>query len=148
MSGLIAPGGLPGQVLEAVRRGRIDAVASWALAEEIVEVLRRPALRRYGVTEGDIEELLLVLGPLLPDVDVAVAVQDADDAVVIAAAIAGRAEVIVSGDRDLLADVAPLAWLDQRGIAVLAPADALAASHARETATTRRPPPSGWILVT
>jgi putative PIN family toxin of toxin-antitoxin system len=113
-------------VLEAIRRGTIDAVASWALAEEIVEVLRRPALRRYGVTEGDIEELLLVLGPLLPDVDVAVAVRDVGDAVVIAAAIAGRADAIVSGDRDLLDDVALLEWLDQRGIAVLAPAEALA----------------------
>jgi len=113
-------------VLEAVRRGRIDAVASWALAEEIVEVLRRPAMRRYGVTEGDIEELLVVLGPLLPHVDVAVALRDADDAVVVAAAIAGRAEVIVSGDRDLLDDVALLAWLEQRGISVLTPADVLA----------------------
>jgi putative PIN family toxin of toxin-antitoxin system len=118
-------------VLEAVRGGKIDAVASWALAEEIVEVLRRPALRRYGVTEGDIVELLLVLGPLLPDVEVAVAVRDADDAVVIAAAIAGQADVIVSGDRDLLDDVALLEWLEQRGISVLAPADALAALSGR-----------------
>ncbi len=118
-------------VIEAVRRGRIDAVASWALAEEIVEVLRRPAMRRYGVTEGDIEELVEVLGPLLPDVDVTVALRDADDAVVIAAAIAGRAEVIVSGDRDRLDDVDLATWLDKRGIAVMTPAEALAMLSSR-----------------
>ena len=55
------------------------------------------------------------------------AVRDTDDAVVIAAAIAGQAEVIVSGDRDLLDDLALLEWLGKRGISVLAPAEALAA---------------------
>ena len=113
-------------MLEAIRGGRIDAVASWELAEEIVEVLRRPAMRRYGVTEGDIEAVLAVLGPLLPDVDVAVELRDPDDAPVIAAALAGRAPVIVTGDRDLLADADLAAWLAVRGIVVMTPAAALA----------------------
>jgi putative PIN family toxin of toxin-antitoxin system len=112
-------------VLEAVRDGRIDAVASWELAQEIVEVLRRPAMRRYGVTEGDIEAVLAVLGPLLPDVDVAVELRDPDDVPVIAAALAGRASAIVTGDRDLLDDENLVAWLAARGIAVTTPANAL-----------------------
>jgi putative PIN family toxin of toxin-antitoxin system len=114
-------------VLEAVRDGRIDAVASWELAAEIVEVLRRPAIRRYGVTEGDIEAVLAVLGPLLPDVDVAIELRDPDDAPVIAAALAGRAPAIVTGDRDLLDDANVVAWLADRGIAVMTPAEILAA---------------------
>jgi len=114
-------------VLEAVRDGRIDAVASWELAQEIVEVLRRPAMRRYGVTEGDIEAVLAVLGPLLPDVDVAVELRDPDDAPVIATALAGRASAIVTGDRDLLDDENVIAWLAARGITVMTPAEARAA---------------------
>jgi len=94
---------------------------SWELAREIVDVLRRPAIRRYGVTEGDIDELLVLIGPMLPDVDMAVEVRDRDDAPVIAAALTGRAEAIVTGDRDLLDDPALRAWLADRSVAVLTP---------------------------
>lgn len=117
---------MPGAVLDAVRTGVIEPVASWELAREIVEVLRRPAIRRYGVTEADIDDVLAVLGPLLPDVDVAVEVRDSDDAPVVGAALAGAAEVIVTGDRDLLDDPALRGWLAVRGIEVLAPAEVLA----------------------
>ena len=127
MSGLIAPAGTPGQLLEAVRDGRVEAVVSWELAREIVDVLRRPSIRHYGVTEGDIDAVLAVLGPMLPDVEVTVAIRDPDDAPVVAAALAGRAEAIVTGDRDLLDDEDLLDWLRGRGIAVLSPAAALAA---------------------
>jgi putative PIN family toxin of toxin-antitoxin system len=116
---------VPGAVLEEVRTGAIEPVASWELAREIVEVLRRPAIRRYGVTEADIDDVLAVLGPLLPDVDVAVEIRDPDDAPVVGAALAGAAEAIVTGDHDLLDDPGLRGWLAARGIEVLAPAEAL-----------------------
>jgi len=49
VSGLIDPDSVPGQVLELVRERRVEAVASWELAEEIVDVLRRPRLKRYRI---------------------------------------------------------------------------------------------------
>lgn len=125
VSGLIAPAGVPGRVLDAVRRGEVEPVVSWDLARELVEVLRRPAIRRYGVTEGDVDDVVALLGPLLPGADVAVEIRDPNDAPVVAAALAGHAGMIVTGDRDLLDDVALRAWLADRAIEVLRPTDLL-----------------------
>lgn len=116
------PTGTPGRVLEAVRRGELVAVVSWDLAQEIVAVLRRPEIRRYGVTDADIDDVVAVLGPLLPDIDVAVEVRDPDDAAVVGAALAGAAAAIVTGDRDLLDDADLRAWLAARRVDLLTPA--------------------------
>ena len=117
ISGLTYPASVPGQVLELVREGRIEAVASWELAEEILEVLRRPRLKRYRITERDIFDVLVVLAPLLPDVDVDVELRDADDVPVVSTVIAGGAEAIVTGDRGLLEDAPLRRWLEERGVA-------------------------------
>jgi predicted nucleic acid-binding protein len=77
------------------------------------------------VTEGHVEELLVVIGPLLPDVDVAIELRGPDDAPVVAAAVAARADGIVTGDRDLLDDQALRAWLAERAVVVLTPAEVL-----------------------
>lgn len=108
-----------------MRRGDLEPVASWELARELTDVLRRPEIRRYGITEADVDDVLAVLGPLLPDVDIAVEIRDPDDAAVVAAAIAGAAAAIVTGDRDLLDDANLRLWLATRGIEVLTPAEAL-----------------------
>ena len=123
---MILPDSQPGRVLEAVRRGAVTPVASWALASEIAEVLRRPRIRRYGIDERDIEDTLLILAPFLPTVEVETPVRDPNDAPVVAAAIAGRARAIVSGDRDLVDGEALRAWLLDRGVAVLTPVELLA----------------------
>ncbi len=101
---------------------------SWELASELIDVLRRPEIRRYGVTEADIDAVLTVVGPLLPDVDVDVGVEirDQDDVVVVAAALAGATGAIVTGDHDLLHDADLREWLASRGIEILTPAETLA----------------------
>lgn len=112
-------------MLDAVRRGDLEPIVSWELARELADVLRRPEIRRYGVTEGDVDDVLAVLGPLLPDVDISVEIRDPDDAAVVGAAIAGAAAAIVTGDRDCLDDAHLRSWLATRGIEVLTPAETL-----------------------
>lgn len=125
VSGLILPSSTPGRVLEAVRDRRIDAVASWALAEEIVDVLRRPKLARYGVTEADVRVVVELLAPLLPTIEVDVPLRDPDDIPVVAAAVVGHAELIVTGDADLLDDGAVRRWLTEHDIEVVTAVEVL-----------------------
>ena len=77
------------------------------------------------MSEDDVSAILAILGPVLPSVELEVDLRDQKDAPVVAAAVAGRAESIVTGDRDLLDDEALLAWLRERGIDVLRPAELL-----------------------
>lgn len=88
-------------------------------------MLRRPRLRRYRITERDIEDVLALLAPLLPRVDVAFMPRDPDDAPVVAAAVSGRADAIVTGDKGLLEDDRLRVWLNERGIGMYSPAELL-----------------------
>jgi putative PIN family toxin of toxin-antitoxin system len=108
-------------VLAAVRRHAVEPIASWALAEELADVLRRPEIQRYGVAEHDVRALFVLISPAVPDVEIDVAVRDPDDVAVVSAAVAGRAEAIATGDRDLLENPQLRAWLRERGISVHSP---------------------------
>jgi putative PIN family toxin of toxin-antitoxin system len=122
---LIVPDGPPGRVLAAIRSGEVEPLVSWELVEELVDVLRRPALARYEITERDIADVLVLLAPALPTVELDVPIRDPDDAPVVEAALAGAAEAIVTGDGDLLDDADLRGWLSERGIAILTPAELL-----------------------
>ena len=101
VSALIAGSGPPGRVLTAIRRERLTLVTSEAQLAELRTVLTRDRLRPYLRSE-DAEDLmrnLEVIGEVaadLPDVD---ASPDPDDNPILATAIAGRADLIVSGDK-------------------------------------------------
>ncbi len=102
---------------------------SWDLAREIAEVFRRPRLRRFGVTERDVRDVLALLAPFLPTAEAREAIvlerspRDVSDVPVVRAALEGRAEAIVTGDDDLLDDRRLSGWLRERGIVVLTPAE-------------------------
>ena len=96
------------------------------VAEELADVLRRPRLRRYEIEQQDIEDVFRLLAPALPVADLDVPIRDPDDAPVVAAALAGAADVIVTGDTDLLSDDPLRAWLATRGIRVVTPVELLA----------------------
>jgi uncharacterized protein len=106
-----------------VRNEALTVVTTWELVEELTEVLRRPRLTRLGITESDVIGVLAYLAPVLPTLEVDVQLRDPKDVPVVAAAVAGRADVIVTGDRDLLDDAELRAWLLERGVEVLSPAE-------------------------
>lgn len=104
----------------------MKAVCSWELAEEIAEVLTRPSLaRKYAIDEAERSEILALLEPLLPKVDIDVTPRDPSDAPVVSSALAGGAEAIVTGDADLLGDGALREWLSGQGIRVVSAAELL-----------------------
>lgn len=88
-------------------------------------MLSRPKLQRYQLAAGDLIDLLQTLAWTLPTVDIDVDIRDPGDAPVVAAAVAGRADAIVTGDADLLDDAELREWLTARGVRLLSPSELL-----------------------
>ena len=103
---LIKPSGSVGPVLEALRDGRYLALYSDPILEEIVDVLTRPRMRdKYGITDDDVETLLrliLLRGEALQPANSLSICRDAKDDKFLEVAVEGGADVIVTGDNDLL----------------------------------------------
>lgn len=108
VSSLLSKGGPPAQVLDAWRERRYLLVVSPALIAEIQAVLREPRLRhKYPLTEEDSQALVALLEQealLVPGAaDATGAIpEDPKDEMVLACALDGQADLIVSGDRHLL----------------------------------------------
>jgi putative PIN family toxin of toxin-antitoxin system len=126
-------GGPPRRVLEAARaQPGVQLYTSPALLEELADVLTRPSptkrLALIGKTARDVlADYAAAMEVVTPEA-VPRVVRDPDDDQVIAAAVAAQADVIVSGDADLL-DLR-----EYQGIAIVTAADAaqrLAAASAR-----------------
>jgi predicted nucleic acid-binding protein len=69
-----------------------------------------------------VQDVLFVLAPFLPSVEIHAPLRDPDDAPVVSTAIQAAVDVIVTGDQDLLGDQKLVAWLSAHGIEVLTPA--------------------------
>jgi len=93
--------GLPRSLLESALRGEIDLVTSPTLLMELEELLHRkfhfPSELAHA-TRTEMESLADVVTPT----EVPRVARDPDDDEVLAAAVVGAAEAIVTGDRDLL----------------------------------------------
>jgi putative PIN family toxin of toxin-antitoxin system len=104
---LIRPQGTVGPVLWRLRLGDYTLLYGPPLLEELVDVLNRPRLRRkYGLTGADIRTvvaLLLLRGEAVTATNRITACRDPKDNKFLEVAVAGKADVIVSGDEDLLA---------------------------------------------
>ena len=100
--------GKPYQLLEAIReRSNLQIYSSGVLLEELADVLTRPsATKRLALIDKQAREVLLDYIAAVQVIDAAPLPQpvcrDPDDDVVLALALAASADLIVSGDNDLL----------------------------------------------
>ena len=105
ISAVLTPRGPSAELIRAVRRGDVESVVSPTLLAELRGVLSRPKFRRYASVEqvGRYVAELEQLCRLAPDPPVQVRrTRDPDDEYLIALALSVSADLLVSGDKDLL----------------------------------------------
>ena len=123
VSALIAREGPSGCLLAAVKRGDIAMVTSDYQIQELRDVLSRDRVRRY-VQPGEATALLYSLDSIssvisdLPDLALS---PDPKDNPILATATAGRADLVVSGDKSDM-----LALRQVEGVPIVTPREALA----------------------
>jgi uncharacterized protein len=102
---LLKPAGSVGPVVDFLRDGRYVFLYSDATLNELIDVLGRPRMvHRYGLTAAEVDALcaLVILRGELVHPDRAItACRDPKDDKFLEVAVAGRADVIVTGDGDL-----------------------------------------------
>ena len=108
LSGLMVPEGTPGRIVRAWAEVRFEVALSLNQLAEIGRALEYPKIRRkLGWDDQKIELFIkqlyiraevIELGPLSVEV-----LRDPDDAPILATLAAAKADVLVTGDRDLLA---------------------------------------------
>jgi len=86
---LIAPAGRPGRVLAAILDGRVDAIVTPDLLDELLDVISRPRLARYELDDDVVGAILELVWPGMPRVGIQAVLRDVDDRIVVEAAVAG-----------------------------------------------------------
>jgi uncharacterized protein len=100
ISALIVPGGAPSYLYQCWRRGRFTLISSEEQLEEFRRVSRYPRLERFldpataGAMVNAVRALAVLTGPL-PRVE---ASPDPADNFLLAMAVAGKADYLVTGD--------------------------------------------------
>ena len=117
-------GGTPHALMEHVRNGTVTLISSPALLAELARVIDRPKfevilLRTNTSRAQTLAEVRLLAEVIDPPPLAQPVCRDRDDDVVLALAIAAQADIVISGDDDLLC-LHPF-----EGIPVLTPAQAL-----------------------
>jgi uncharacterized protein len=122
IAALITKGTPPDRLYQAWLEGEVELVTSTAQLAEVTAVLARPRLQRYldadeaAAVVENLDTRALILDAL-PDVDLS---PDPRDNPILAAAIAGKADLIVSGDKKHM-----LALGEVEGIPIVTARDAL-----------------------
>lgn len=122
VSALITKGTPPDLLYRAWLRDEVELVTSVAQLEEVATVLARPRLRRYIDAEEAAQMIAAVQlrATVMDHVPVAKRSRDPDDDRILAVAVAGAAELVVSGDRKDM-----LSLGDVEGIPIRTARDAL-----------------------
>lgn len=104
-------------------------VISEAIIEEIADVLNRPKIKdKYGISESDIRELLVLIEERADHVllsgDVSIC-SDKDDDLIIETAVKGKADYLVTGDNDIKLSPDVSAFLKDNNVSVVTTANFL-----------------------
>lgn len=120
VSGLLRESSIPGQAAARARHNAILLVSD-ATMRELADVLAQEKFDRYVTVQQRVRFLRLIanVAEFVPIVQPVRECRDPNDDKLLEVALNGRADVIVTGDSDLLA-MSP--W---RGIAILSPANYL-----------------------
>ena len=106
ISGTINPHGRPRQVLSAWHEGRFNLILSdWQHAELITVFARPKIIRQFRITLIELTELIARIAgvtPIVPSSSIPVSLRDPKDEHILAAALVGKADYLVTGDDDLL----------------------------------------------
>ncbi|MCL5957730.1 MAG: putative toxin-antitoxin system toxin component, PIN family [Chloroflexi bacterium] len=107
VSGLITKLGTPAQLVESLRNGAFTLLLSEPLCAEYALVFPRPQFtHKYGITTEEVDEFLFLLDTtarrIMPSRRLPVTARDKKDERILAAALGGKANYLVTGDKDLL----------------------------------------------
>jgi putative PIN family toxin of toxin-antitoxin system len=107
ISGAISPHGIPNQILRALQRDDFTLVSAPDLIDEVIEVLgRRRFSERYrpdqAIVTAIITELQAAVVQPIPLDALPIHCRDPKDDPILACALGGNADNIVTGDEDLL----------------------------------------------
>ena len=102
---LLKPEGSVGPVVGFLREGRYVFLYSEATLNELIDVLSRPRMvNKYGLTAAEVDSLCALVirrGELVAPDRTITTCRDPKDNKFLEVAVAGRADVIVTGDEDL-----------------------------------------------
>lgn len=122
VSSFLNTSGAPAKLRKAFAEGVFHVVISEAIIEEIADVLTRPKIKeKYGISESDIRELLLLIEERADHVllsgDVSIC-SDKDDDLIIETAVKGKADYLVTGDNDIKLSPDVSAFLKNNNVSV------------------------------
>jgi putative PIN family toxin of toxin-antitoxin system len=123
VSSLLNPYGFPATLRKYFEKGAFQAIISEPILEELAEVLTRPKIKdKYGISENDISELLVLIEERAESVllsgDITIC-RDKDDNLIIETAIKGKAAFLVTRDDDIKFDREVSIFLLQHGVSVI-----------------------------
>lgn len=103
---VIKPLGTVGPVIVRLREGKYQLIYSQQLLDELIAKLALPRIReKYDVDDETVEDILALValrGELVEPTRKVKVCRDPKDDMVIEAALAGKAQYVVTGDNDLL----------------------------------------------
>ena len=100
-------GGQPSLIIQPIEQKQIQAISSENILTELTDILQKPKLQkrldRLKITADEIVIIAKRLMTLVVIEDVIIPeLRDPKDQMVLATAISGNAQIVISGDKDLL----------------------------------------------